>query len=60
VPALPEFQKDKDYEDEEVLRKFGHFIIRFIESVFQAASLRYSKFLNRFITDVLPLQSFID
>lgn len=60
VPALPEFQKDKDYEEEEVLRKFGHFIIRFLESVFSASSLRYSKFLNRFMTDVLPLSGFIN
>lgn len=58
VPALPEFQKDKDYEDEDVLRKFGHFIIRFLESVFQASSLRYSKFLNRFVTDALPVSGF--
>lgn len=58
VPALPSFQKDKDYEDEDVLRKFGQFIIRFLESVFQAISLRFSKFLHRFVTDVLPVASF--
>lgn len=59
VPALPEFQKDKDYEEEEDLEKFGNFVVRFLETVFQSPSLRCSKFLHRFVTDVLPIAAFI-
>jgi hypothetical protein len=58
---LPEFKKDKQYDDEheENQRKFGFFVMKFLEHVFSAPNLRFSKFLQRFVGDALPVSAWI-
>lgn len=59
VPALPTIPKNKDNDDVKFLYKLGKLTISFLESCFNSPSLRSDHFLNKFVTDELPLSHWI-